>query len=227
MPAALRDRVATARVKAIPKDQIILYEGDRPPQVFVLKRGIVKLYNIDDQGNEKILHLLKPASIMPLAFFSGDSTPTRWYYTALTDCEVYEIPKEALNNLMETDGKVAIYLVNQFSEDVHEVLVRLDSLSKTNVPLKLIAALWYLVACHGISQGKGWWRIPFTVNHQLLSNMMGVSRESTSLAMKSLLDSKVVRNPRLAVLEIHGRRLKAYRQKLLTTDRNGEVAIHP
>jgi len=218
MPASLKDRVATARIKAIPKNQIILYEGDRPPQVFILKRGIVKLYNIDDQGNEKILHLLKPAALMPLAFFSGDNIPTRWYYTALTNCEVYELPKKVLEELMEADGKVATYLVSQFSEDVHEVLVRLDSLSKTNVPSKLTAALWYLVVCHGVAQGKGWWRIPFSINHQLLADMMGVSRESTSLAMKPLLDSKVIRNPRLAVLEIHEEKLKAYRQKLVTAD---------
>jgi CRP/FNR family cyclic AMP-dependent transcriptional regulator len=218
MPASLHACISAARLKPIPKGQIILYEGDTPSQVFMLKEGIVKLYNIDDLGNEKILHLLRPTAIMPLAFFSGDSMPTRWYYTALTNCEVYEIPKETLRDLMKADGTVAMYLIEHFSEDVHEFLVRLDSLSKTNVPLKLISALWYLIACHAVPQGKGWWQVPFPVNHQLLANMTGVSRESTSVAMKTLLDGKVVRNPRLAILEINEPKLRAYQQKLLANN---------
>lgn len=215
IPRKLQDFLANARVKHIPKDQIILYEGDQPEKVFMVKSGVVKLHSIDEGGNDKILHLLKAANVIPLAFFSGYDVACRWYYTALIDSELYVLPRKELEHLMYTEERVGRCLTNTFSEEVHEVLTRLDSLSKTGVGEKLTAALRYLVACHGTELKRGWYRIPFPVNHQLLADMIGMSRESTSICMKDLTTKKILRNPKLTQLEINLEKLKEYRQKLI------------
>jgi CRP/FNR family transcriptional regulator, cyclic AMP receptor protein len=202
MPSSLKAAQAKARARHIPKGQIILYEGDSPLEVFIIKSGVVKLYNIDDQGNEKVLHLLKPPALMPLAFFSGPESSTRWYYTALVDCDLLVLPRYEMQQLIETDSKSAVYLTNWFSNEVHELLVRLDSLGKTNVRDKLIAALKFLAVCHAVPRRSGWLRVQFPVNHQLLADMVGITRESAAMGMKELADQKIVRNPRLTILEI-------------------------
>lgn len=216
MPPALQKLLESSRLKHVQKGQVLLYAGDYPVEMQVIKEGIVKLHNIDEQGGEKVLHLFKPPMIIPLAFFSRPENATRWYYTALTDCDLCVVPREELERLMETDGKTMRFLVNNFSEEVHEILTRLDSLGKSDSGSKLIMALRYLVVCHGVKSRGGWWRIPFPVNHQLLADMTGVARETVSLAMKTLSDNKVVRNPRLAQLEINLERIKAYRQASLS-----------
>lgn len=104
-------------------------------------------------------------------------------------------------------------MTNMFSEEVHEVLTRLDSLSKSDVTIKLIAALQYLVVCHGVKTTNGWWRVTFRVNHQLLADMIGVSRESTSIAMKMLADKKIVRSVKTAQLEIDFDKLHLFRKE--------------
>lgn len=215
MPPTLRKLLNDARVKQMQAGQIILYEGDRPAEVHVIKAGVVKLHNIDEQGNEKVLHLLQATMAIPLAFFSRAEVPTHWYYTCLTACELYVLPRRELENLMEIDVGAMRFLINTFSEEVHEILTRLDSLGKSDSGSKLVTALRYLAVCHGVKGRGGWWRIPFPVNHQLLADMTGVSRETTSLAMKVLSDKKIVRNPRLAQLEINFERLKAYREEML------------
>lgn len=201
-PQNLNDLLGAARSKHVPKGQIILYEGDTPSEIYFVKTGIVKLYNIDNHGNEKILHLFGPNAVMPLAFFSGDEAATRWYYTALVDCDLIVVDKAALEELMATDHSVTKYLLHWFSNEVHELLVRLDSLGKTNVRDKLFAALRFLAVCHGVPCRSGWTRITFPVNHQLLADMIGVTRESTAMVMKEFSDKKVVRNPRLTILEV-------------------------
>jgi CRP-like cAMP-binding protein len=213
-PTHLRKMLDAARVKHIPRSQIILYEGDQPSEVYVLKAGIVKLHSIDEAGNDKILHLLKEGNVLPLAFFSGPDVPCRWYYTALTDCDLYVFQRNELENVLFDDPDIGRYFTNTYSEEVHELLTRLDSLSKTDASMKLTALLRYLAVCHGVTGKGAWYKIPFTVNHQLLADMIGMSRESTSICMKDLTTRKIIRNPRVAQLEIHLDRLIAYRTQI-------------
>lgn len=202
MPNALKKIVSGARVKHVQKGQILFYLGDEPNELYMLKEGFVKIHNIDDVGNEKVLHILQPMAILPFAVFSGGKTATKWFYTALTDCDLYALSIDEFQKTLESDSHSAIYLMNWFSQEVHELLVRLDSLGKSNVRDKLVAALKFLAVCHGIERRSGWRRIPFAVNHQLIADMIGVTRESAAMAMKEMSDKGIVRNPRLTILEI-------------------------
>ncbi len=203
MPPILSGAFRDSRDKHFPKGQIILYQGDTPPEVMALKTGIVKVYDIDEQGNEKILHLLKPWGILPLAFFSGNNRPVRWFYAALTDCDVAVLPVEMLTTEMQSNSELALHLMHWFSREVHELLVRLSSMGKTNTRDKLVAALKFLAVNHATQRHSGWWRVTFPINQQLLADLTGMTRESAATAIKTLQDEKLVRHPRLTILEIN------------------------
>lgn len=210
VPLILHSALRKARVKTIPKGQIILYEGDVTADAYVINEGVVKIYDIDEQGNEKILHLIGRPGIIPFAFFSGHNDPTRWYYSALTDCEVSVVQQQKLIQAMATNSELSKYLINWFSMEVHEILTRLSSLGKTTVRDKLVAALKFLAVCHSQKAARtNWHRVAVPINHQLLADMMGVTRESASITMKELQDEKIVRTPRQNILEINLDRLVA------------------
>lgn len=209
IPSLLQDALRSARTRQVPSGQIILYEGDAPQEVFILKSGIVKLYDIDDQGSEKILHLVKPPAVIPFAFFSGMHDPLRWFYTTLTDCELYVVSASDLKEMTRADSRLAEILTNHFSDDVHELLVRLNSLSKTNIQDKVMAVLRFLMMRHATLRRADWCRVNFPINHQLIANLCGITRESTSIVMKELADKKIIRTPKMATLEINKKRLDA------------------
>lgn len=211
LPGPISEALKNARLKQYPKGQIIQYQGDELSEVYILKSGVVKIYDIDEQGNEKILHITKAPALIPFSFFSGGKTPPNWFYSALTDCELYVIPHESLHSAMEKDARLAITLTNEFSKDVHELLVRLSSLGKTTAHVKLIATLWFLATWHATEHRKGWWRVSFPVNHQLLADITGITRERAAMVMKELQDAGTIRNPRLTVLEINKESLRANR----------------
>lgn len=213
IPPTLKQLLRESRVKRIPKAQIILYEGDTPSEVFVIKSGVVKLYDIDDQGNEKILHIVKTPAVVPFAFFAGGERAIYWFYAALTDCELYVLSQERLVQAMLADGELALFLINSFTTDVHELLVRLGSLEKTNTRDKIIASLAFLSVHHADRRRNGWRRVSFPTNHQLLADISGITRESASVVMKELQDEKIIRNPRLAILEINHDRLVNSKKK--------------
>jgi len=207
LPEVLQKQIKLSRIKEIPKGQIIFYEGDSPIEVFIIKEGVVKIYNIDDNGNEKILHLVSSPAVIPFTFFTGNNKPTQWFYSALTDCDLYLLPREQLQSIEKNNPEVPVFLMNWFSKEVHELLARLDSLGKTNVSDKLKAALKFLAVRHSKQRRSGWSRVLFPVNHQLLADMIGMTRESTTTAMKELADKKIIRNPKLTILEIDTKKL--------------------
>jgi CRP-like cAMP-binding protein len=208
-PAILAKALVHARSKHIFKNQILLYEGDISPDVMAIKSGIVKVHDIDNQGNEKILHLLKCPALFPFAFFTGGDAATRWYYTALTDCEIQVMPKQELRDLIANDPELGIHLMNWFSREMHEVLTRLGSLSKTVARDKVEAALAFLAVWHSEKRRGNWKRVTFPVSHQLLADMTGITRESATLTMRELQAEKVVRAPRTTTLEINPGKLAA------------------
>lgn len=209
LPDKLKKQIDSARIKEIPKGQIIFYEGDSPLEIFIIKQGVVKIYNIDDDGNEKILHLVSQSAVIPFTFFTGDNKPTQWFYSALTDCDLYLLSRSELQSIVKENPEVSSFLMNWFAKEVHELFARLDSLGKTNVSDKLKAALKFLAVRHSTERRSGWLRVIFPVNHQLLADMIGMTRESTTTAMKELVDHKIIRNPKLTILEIDIKKLTA------------------
>lgn len=208
-PALLQKELNNTRVKKFPKDQILVYEGDNLTEVGIIKSGAVKLYDINDNGHEKILHIVTAPAVIPLAFFSGQTATANWFYAALTDCEIYVFDQFKLRELMLKDKDTNEYLINNFSQNVHELLVRLSSLGKALAHDKIVVALRFLAIWHGDERRGGWIRVRFPVNQQLVADMVGITRERVAVLMKDLQVKKIVRNPSQTVLEIHLDRLLA------------------
>lgn len=171
--------------------------------MFLLKHGEIKIYDIDEQGNEKILYIMRPGSIFPFSSYLGRRIEVMWFYAALSDVDAYAINYEDLGNQLRQDPALGIYLLEKVTTDTHEAFVRIASMSKTTTRPKLVAALKFLCVYHTTLQKNGWRRINFPVSHQLLADMTGITRESATLAMKQLQDEKITRSPKLGILEIN------------------------
>lgn len=207
VPLILQHALRNARLKRVPSGQIVFYENDLPQEIYVLKSGIIKIYDIDEQGNEKILHLVKTPEIIPFAFFSGMRDSLRWFYSTLTDCELYVFSFAELQRIALTDAAIGEAITNTFSRDVHELLVRLSSLSKTSARDKVVAALNFLIVTHATEKRAQWWQVNFPISHQLIADICGITRETAAIMMKELQDEKIIRNPKVTVLEIHKKML--------------------
>lgn len=175
--------------------------------MFLLKSGEIKIYDIDEQGNEKILYIMREGSIFPFASYLARRAEVMWFYAALTDIEAYAINYEDLKLQLDRDATLAVYLLEKVTTDMHEAFVRVASMSKTTTRPKLVAALKFLCVYHTNLLKNGWRRVNFPVSHQLLADMTGITRESTTLVMKQLQDEKITRAPKLGTLEINFERL--------------------
>jgi len=201
--------VSEARIKRYPKNQMLLYGGDRIIDLYILKKGVAKMYDIDQKGNEKVLHILKPPCILPLTAFGTSGQTNEWFYGAITDCEVYSVSYDEAERRVAADCKLAAYLMRHSASEMHELLIRVSSLGKSDAQGKLAQVLTFLAVRHASERHGGWRRVSFPVGHQLLADMIGMTRESTALGMKRLREHNIIRYPRATQLEIHFRHLVA------------------
>lgn len=195
--------LAHAKVRHYPKGQIILYEGENPTDAFVVKSGAVKIYDIDEDGNEKILHIIKPPGIFPVIFMFGTARQTSTFYTTVADSDLYVLSRADFEERLQNDPALVLYCMKWFANEVQELMRRMSSLEKTSTRDKLLATVGYLSRQHCEPAKAGWKRIKFPISHQLLADMIGVTRESTTMVMKDLQKEQIVRTPRLGVLEIN------------------------
>lgn len=193
-----------AKVRHYPKGQIILYEGENPTDAFVVKSGAVKVYDIDEDGNEKILHVVKAPGIFPTIFLFGAATGiTNTFYTTVAESELYVLSRADFEKRLIEDSELSVYCLRWFAGEVSEIMRRMSSLEKTSTRDKLIATLGYLHRQHADNQRGGWSRVRFPISHQLLADMIGVTRESTTMVMKDLQKEKIVKTPKLGTLDIN------------------------
>lgn len=202
----LRSLLAHARPKRFASGQLILYEGDESNEPMILTEGVVKVFHVDDKGQEKVLHLLRPPALLPLDCLRGNPQPVAWYYGALTDSEAGVLSLAELHAQLQTNPLLSIHLVHALALESHELLVRINSMSKSEAKDRLVAALRFLEVYYSLPEKWGWKQIEFPVTHQLLADMTGITRESATIQLHHLQEQGIIR-PKRPYIELHTQRL--------------------
>lgn len=181
----------------------MLYEGDTPSNVFYLKKGAVKVYDIDSEGNEKVLAILKEGDILPIVAIFDKHNTVRCFYSTLNDCTLVAIDREVFIKELSVNARLGFYFIRWLGAYMDSFLTRMSSLERTDTGEKLNAALLMLAEQHSSKRLKGWYRVNFPVNQQLIADMIGVTRESVNGAVQGAEHNGIIRIPRTKILEIH------------------------
>ena len=205
----LKSLFENARSKRYEHGQLILYAGDEANETLILSSGIVKVFDIDAKGQEKVLQIIKAPAILPLDSFFATPHPVSWHYSALTDSEVYTFSPDEFYDQVTTKPKLCSYILNWLAIQSHELLVRVNGMSKNDAKDRIIAVLKFFDAYYTEPSKRGWKRIEFPLTHQLLADITGVTRESITIQMGYLQKERIVRSKR-PYLELNTKNLLNY-----------------
>lgn len=185
------------------KREMILRAGDEPRGVMYLKKGYVRLYAISREGEELTLIIYKPDDIFPIVWAIND-LPNEYHFEAVTAAEVYRAPREKFLIFMRENPNVFFELTSKILIRFKGVLQRMEYLVFGNAYNKVASILLICAERFGGKEGsKIIIQVPLT--HKDIANLLGVTRETTSLeikklARKGIIDYQgrliVVKNPR-------------------------------
>ena len=208
-PAEVKILFPEATTRTYSKGQILFYPGDKPDYICFILSGTVKYYDISDGGNEKILHLLNSNAFFPMLSTFDTVNEIIAFYSTLDEAEVMMVRKKEFKRVLESNLTLANKLLRTLAEEMTEIIKHINSISKTDSHQKVEYVLGYLLNKHASDHTKRWSRVNFPVNQQLIADLAGVTRETVSGIMQEFEAEKVVRTPKLLVLDINKTKLSS------------------
>ncbi|MGD0284224.1 MAG: Crp/Fnr family transcriptional regulator [Candidatus Saccharimonadales bacterium] len=174
------------RVLTFKKGEVILFQGEVPKYAHVVKKGIVKTYNLSTKGDEQLMYLNVTNDIFPQAWLFKQVPSALYYYEAFSDCEVYCLPRD--NYLAFIIGNPTILhgeLERSIRRDVG-VTLRLNALLQPKASAKLVNTLHYFAHAHGTPLNVNQIKLNIILTQQDFANLTGLTRETVAIELSNL-----------------------------------------
>lgn len=196
------------------RGQIILYQGDKPNFLFYIKRGCVKHYDIDSDGNERILSIIGQNSFFPSIYHLTKVASVNNFYSTLNDCELYAIKQADFFNHFESDKEFSKQMARWLAGELRSMLTRQRAFERNESKHKLLETFNYLLERHSKKLKSGWYAVQFPVNQQTLAGLTGLTRETVNTTLKELEQYKVTKSVKTSKLHIDPKSLNRVLDKL-------------
>lgn len=168
------------------KGELFMSEGDVSDTVLAISQGYAKVTALDNEGNERLLWIAGRYDIIPTELFFSPLQPLRFFYTALSDGTAYTLPKQTLLAHVKTDLGMMTEIATSMSAHYDDLLGRLYSIEKATVREKLLSTLHYIAARFSADDTVDLYQLGLRLTHQDLADMIGSTRETTSLELQKL-----------------------------------------
>jgi CRP/FNR family transcriptional regulator len=178
--------------RSILKGRPLLYQGEIPTMGFYVKDGIVKLYNITNQGEEKIVGYESAGGLLPIEWLFSRAQVALYYYDTFTDCEVIRFPRDELIDKLNQNPDAARTFLDRSIAMYIGATMHLHALEQSKARQKLLSIFQYLVLRFGEKVNGPNYRIRLKLTHQEIANLIGTTRETTSTEISKLTKEGVI-----------------------------------
>ena len=188
--------------------EMILNQGELPRVAYVVKSGLIKMYSISSGGEERIVDFNVSGEILASSWVFGNASSTLYYYQALEDCELYEITRADLLQYLRTSA-AATKMTERINGQYTASLLRITALEQARARDKILFTFYYLLQRFGKEIVPGWYTIQISLTHQMIADLVGLTRETTAVELSSIKKTKVLSYKRQKYLVHKNRLLKA------------------
>lgn len=180
------------QIHRLPKNRSLLYQGEIPNVVFYIKKGIVKIYNITSQGDEKTVSYEDTGGFLPVEWLFDRAPVSLYYYDTFTECEAVRIPRGEVRLFFEQNHKAALAVLNRSVSMYTAATVHVHALEQSRARDKLLYIFQYLVLRFGKPVSKTHSSIDLRLTHQEIANLIGTTRETISNEISKMTNEGIV-----------------------------------
>jgi CRP-like cAMP-binding protein len=163
-----------------PKSKVIFAQGEPSDAVFYIQAGQVKLMVLSTKGKEATIALLGEGDFMGEGCIASNQPIRVASATAITDCCVLRIEREAMLNALHREHAFSdlfvVYLVGRFNQTQADLVDQLFNSAE-----KRLARILLLLARFG-KEGRSESVIP-KISQQTLAEMVGTTRARVNFFM--------------------------------------------
>jgi len=179
--------------KKYSKGQIILKPGDKFDNVKFIKSGYIRAYTVTPKG-ESTVNLFKPLFVMSVLHLYSNRK-NDYYFQAITPTEVYMAPYGEVKKFFATDKELSQSFVEFFFNSLLNYFTNQGNIINGSAKNKIASIFLQLTQDYGdVKNGK--LTVNFPATHRIIANLVGLTRETTSVQISKLQKMGVVSTKR-------------------------------
>ena len=173
-------------LRSYTKGETVMSEGDTLDSLLAIRSGYVKVVSLDENGVEQLLWIAGRYDIVPSEGLFNNHKALTFFYTALTDVEAYSIKKSEFLSSTKSNLSLMTDVATSMSNHYDDLLLRVNSIGRPSIHDRLTATLRYLAERFSASPIVDLHKLGLPLTHQDIAEMIGSTRETTSLELQKL-----------------------------------------
>lgn len=181
---------ASSRPIFYKKGDIVLRVGETKSAAFYLRNGYIKDSSFSKDGREFTLFIFKPGDIFSYNWIYN-KVPNIHSFKAMTDCVVIEKTREELLSFLQENSDVQFMISQNIVSRLHGLMQRIENLAFGTAAQKVCSIFVILAERFGRESKKGIY-ISLALTQQDISELIGLTRETTSIEIKKLINKRLI-----------------------------------
>jgi CRP/FNR family transcriptional regulator len=195
-----------AIAKKYARGDMIYMEGDQGDRLYVVHRGLVKVFRLSPNGKEQVIRVLGPGEFMgELALFSPATLTDN--AVALEEASLCLIEGTLIKDLMQKHPLIAFKVIEELSKRLESAENLIRDINLHPVEQRLAEALLRMVQEQEKGAGGGDSAIVLPMTKGALASQLGMTQETLSRKLSSFQEQ--------GLIELQGAR------KIVIIDRDG------
>ena len=180
------DYIKSAPLKNFTRGEVLVQKGAASSSVMALRSGFVKVTSINDEGVERLVWIAGRYDLAPTERLFSKSGTVRFFYTALTDGSYYQLEKKDFLEKAAEHPELMADIAKGMSDHYDDLLQHIDAIDTASVKERLLRTLLYLAERLSAEESVDLCEYGLTLTHADFSNLIGSTRETTSLTLNAL-----------------------------------------
>lgn len=176
------------------KDQVIYTEGQNSNFIYLINKGVVKCYKLDEQGKELTTNLYNENDLFGYSSLT-QNLPYQETATAIKDVELVAITKSDLKNILIDNHFVALELIQLLTDDLTGIKDQLLQMAYSSVNRKTATTILKFAEKMNRKPDD-----PIKISRNDLASVAGIAPETL---IRTMSDFK-----KLGLIETEGRNIK-------------------
>jgi CRP-like cAMP-binding protein len=177
------------------KGSIILMQTSKLEEAYLIDKGIVRVIDFDQNGEQRTVTILAKNHIFPFSWLltSLPDLGAMYFYQAVTDVELFLADIEIVRDLVRNDALLSWRIVDVMAKSYINAVSRIQNLQKTKVEEKVDFIIYYLAVMLGKKIGENKIEVESIFTHQEIADLAGLTRESVSRQLNKSKYKQIIR----------------------------------
>ena len=182
--------------------EMIFRPTPHPNSVYLLERGLVRIYRVSPSGTEITFGYVHPGQIFgELAIFS--SRPRESYAKTVRTSLVWRLGREAIHEVLASHPGIVLAVTRQVGSRMKRIESRIEHLVFRSVPSRVAGILLELAEDLGRREAHAL-VIELAISQEEMATLVGASRQAVNASLRGLEREGVIRRERrrLVLLDV-------------------------